>query len=71
MAGSVYVSDPLAVTLSLWLLLPFDEEPWLRETYGEAYERYREWVPRFVGLPSMWAETSQRSGSSELYRRVV
>ncbi|MFC6952040.1 methyltransferase family protein [Halorubellus litoreus] len=29
------------------------EEPWLRETYGEAYLAYRERVPRFVGLRSV------------------
>lgn len=33
-----------------WLaLLPLAEEPWLSEHFGEAYERYRQRVPRFVG----------------------
>ncbi len=34
-------------------LLPFAEEPWLDSEFGEAYERYRESVPRFVGRRSL------------------
>lgn len=34
------------------ILLPFAEEPWLREQFGTEYERYRERVPRFVGCPT-------------------
>ena len=33
-------------------LLPFAEEPWLESRHGEAYARYREAVPRFVGRRS-------------------
>lgn len=29
-------------------LAPFTEEPWLKQTYGEQYERYRQKVPRFM-----------------------
>lgn len=40
----------LALGSVVWhLLLPFAEEPWLVEQYGEEYETYRERVPRFVG----------------------
>lgn len=38
---------------SWWLVMPFAEEPWLREQYGEAYERYAERVPRFVGAETV------------------
>lgn len=41
---------PLLVRHGCWLaLLPFAEEPWLRETVGDEFERYWEAVPRFVG----------------------
>ena len=39
---------------SLWFILaPFTEEPWLRERYGEEYERYLDTVPRFIGVPHL------------------
>ena len=43
----------LAATLiaSVWLLLlPFAEEPWLREKLGARYEEYAARVPRYLGL---------------------
>ena len=43
--ASVVVPGLLAAALfALW---PFSEEPWLRERFGEAYERYCQRVPRF------------------------
>lgn len=49
-AGSVIVTSGLGI---LWfLLVPFVEEPWLEEQYGEAYGRYRNHVPRYLGFPS-------------------
>lgn len=33
-----------------WGLLPFVEEPWLREKLGAPYEAYTERVPRFLSL---------------------
>jgi protein-S-isoprenylcysteine O-methyltransferase Ste14 len=37
---------------SAWFVLaPFTEEPWLRERYGAAYERYMAQIPRFIGIP--------------------
>ena len=40
----------LAIGGVFWtLLLPFAEEPWLTEQYGDNYEIYRERVPRFIG----------------------
>ena len=44
----------LAALHVCWLvLLPFAEEPWLREQFGEQYDRYCERVPRFVGVRTL------------------
>ena len=44
----------LALLQVIWVvLLPFAEEPWLRERFGDAYERYCDRVPRFVGLQTV------------------
>jgi len=38
-----------SIGLAAWFLLaPFTEEPWLKEHYGEEYEKYIERVPRFI-----------------------
>jgi protein-S-isoprenylcysteine O-methyltransferase Ste14 len=34
-------------------LLPFVEEPWLKDQFGDDYDRYREHVPRFIGWNSL------------------
>jgi protein-S-isoprenylcysteine O-methyltransferase Ste14 len=37
----------------LWFLLaPFAEEPWLEQQYGDAYRRYKNRHPRFLGISS-------------------
>jgi protein-S-isoprenylcysteine O-methyltransferase Ste14 len=33
----------------LFVLMPFTEEPWLRDRYGVAFDQYAALVPRFVG----------------------
>ena len=38
-----------ALTIAVYTLFPFAEEPWLREHYGEEYEEYCERTPRFIG----------------------
>ena len=38
-----------ALTIVVYALFPFAEEPWLREHYGEEYEEYCERTPRFIG----------------------
>jgi protein-S-isoprenylcysteine O-methyltransferase Ste14 len=42
---------PSLVLHGCWrVLLPLAEEPWLREAFGDEFERYCEEVPRFVGV---------------------
>lgn len=54
-AGAVLVANSrgvLAVGAAMWVWfasMPFAEEPWLREQYGDAYVEYCRRVPRFVG----------------------
>jgi len=59
-AFAVLAATPLArvlcgVALVTWFVLPFAEEPWLREQYSESYERYAKRVPRFLGIASVRA----------------
>lgn len=53
--GLVVSSRLLWLVLILWILLylivPFLEERWLINQYGEAYLEYKKKVPRFIGLP--------------------
>lgn len=53
LVNSTYVAV-LVVAHVCWLvLLPFAEEPWLREQFGDEYDRYCDRVPRFVGFRSI------------------
>jgi protein-S-isoprenylcysteine O-methyltransferase Ste14 len=55
MAGYVILTDSrlagiVAAGAALWFLVaPLAEEPWLEEQYGDAYRRYKERHPRFLG----------------------
>jgi protein-S-isoprenylcysteine O-methyltransferase Ste14 len=42
-----WVVGALGITLNL--LAPFTEEPWLEQRFGEAYREYKNCVPRFLG----------------------
>lgn len=42
-----------AFVIFLFFVIPFSEEPWLRQQYGKAYEDYCKAVPRFIGLRSL------------------
>ena len=41
-----------ALAIFLFFIIPFSEEPWLKEKYGEPYENYCKAVPRFIGFRS-------------------
>jgi protein-S-isoprenylcysteine O-methyltransferase Ste14 len=53
LADSRLVAGLVAAMLLWFPATVFAEEPWLREQYGEAYERYCEDVPRFVGVRTL------------------
>lgn len=38
-----------ALTILVYVLFPFTEEPWLKEQFGREYENYCEQTPRFTG----------------------
>lgn len=40
------------IVATVFVILPFSEEPWLRQQYGSAYVEYCRQVPRFIGLRS-------------------
>ena len=47
-SNATLVVVPGLLAALLFVLWPFSEEPWLKERFGEAYERYCERVPRFL-----------------------
>jgi len=54
-ANATLVVPLCVIYLGWWLSLPLAEEPWLREQYGEAYDRYAATHPRFVGRQTLLA----------------
>ena len=49
-----------ALAFPWFLLLPFVEEPWLREQLGAPYEAYAARVPRFLSLRSLFAASAKK-----------
>lgn len=41
------------LTIAVYVLFPFAEEPWLRKQYGDRYREYCERTPRFVNRDSL------------------
>lgn len=65
LANAPQVTALMAIYLGWWVALPFAEEPWLREQYGEEYERYAERVPRFVGVRTIYAFVGRQEAVKE------
>lgn len=64
LAGS-WMTAVLALLGIVWFLLaPLAEESWLQEQYGEAYETYRESVPRFIGPQRQRPRQQERANGS-------
>ena len=47
-ANSLYVAIINVLLSLLWFIVPFSEEIWLEEKYGEKYKQYKEQIPRFL-----------------------
>ncbi|MFC7213268.1 methyltransferase family protein [Saliphagus sp. GCM10025334] len=62
LANSASVAVLCGLYACWWLLLPLAEEPWLREQYGEAYERYAASTPRFVDLRTFKRFSDEHTG---------
>lgn len=59
LAGAVAAWSAPAVVVaglmaSAYMLMAIAEEPWLERTYGSAYDRYRNRVPRFYNFRGLW-----------------
>ena len=62
--GAPLVAPLCGIYVVWWLCFPLAEEPWLREQYGAAYERYAGRVPRFVGRQTLRAMLGRDDGES-------
>ncbi len=47
LSASVWAAPDIGLGL-VTLIMALAEEPWLEETYGETYRRYRARTPRFL-----------------------
>lgn len=52
-AASADVAALCAMAIGVYCLLPLVEEPWLEQTYGASYLRYKHRTPRFVSLTKL------------------
>jgi protein-S-isoprenylcysteine O-methyltransferase Ste14 len=52
LAASLLALATGTFAIFLFFIIPFSEEPWLRQQYGEPYVQYCKNVPRFIGIRS-------------------
>jgi protein-S-isoprenylcysteine O-methyltransferase Ste14 len=48
------------IMIVIFAILPFSEEPWLRQQYGKAYVKYCKHVPRFIDPRSFKPKISNK-----------
>lgn len=53
LSSSIYVIITCILGILIFYLLPYAEEPWLEEMYGEEYIEYKKKTPRFIGLKTI------------------
>ncbi len=51
LVNSFYFTVASGLGIIIFYMLPYAEEPWLREKYGDEYLEYCRRVPRFIGIP--------------------
>jgi steroid 5-alpha reductase family enzyme len=52
-AGSVDIAVLCGLAVSVYVLLPLAEEPWLERAYGSSYMHYRQRTPRFLSIAKL------------------
>jgi len=65
LANAPQVTILMTIYVGWWVTLPFAEEPWLKEQYGEKYEQYVQQVPRFVGTRTIFTLSDRHNSSKE------
>lgn len=48
LAASIFAFPVIVLAIAVLLVAPLAEEPWMQETYGEEYDKYRRGVRRYL-----------------------
>jgi len=63
-AGSWFVAVLVGLAVLVYSLMPLAEEPWLRKSFGKAYDDYMRTTPRFLSLRKLpFTQMSQHSSN--------
>jgi protein-S-isoprenylcysteine O-methyltransferase Ste14 len=63
-AGSWIVAVLVGLAILVYSLMPLAEEPWLRKSFGKAYDDYMRTTPRFLSLRKLpFTQMSQHSSN--------
>jgi len=63
-AGSWIVAVLVGLAVLVYSLMPLAEEPWLRKSFGKAYDDYMRTTPRFLSLRKLpFTQMSQHSSN--------